>query len=144
VSTRRVLFALAGSAAGALLLIGTKGSQAGPVLPRRPADLGTVTSAGRPAPGTYDVTGPVVSTPFGPVQVRVSIVGTRIADVVAVRVPDEHGLSQELSRYATPTLRRETLTAQSARIDVVSGATYTSDAYAQSLQAALNKAANSP
>jgi len=50
-------------------------------------------------------------------------------------------LSVELSKFATPTLRTETLKAQDAKIDVVSGATYTSDAYAQSLQAALNLAA---
>ncbi|HEY2793925.1 MAG TPA: FMN-binding protein [Micromonosporaceae bacterium] len=145
-SARRVAFALAGTATGALLLIGAKGSQASdsgvPVVGgKQQADLLGVTSAGKPASGTYSETGPVVQTPFGPVQVEIKLANGKINDVEAVRVPTEHGLSVTLNAYAKPILRREVLTAQDAKIDVVSGATYTSDAYAQSLQAALNKAA---
>ena len=45
-----------------------------------------------------------------------------------------------INSYAAPMLRQESLTAQSARIDIVSGATYTSEGYAQSLQSALDQA----
>jgi uncharacterized protein with FMN-binding domain len=145
-STRKVVFAIAGTATGALLLIGAKGSQASSTGTqiddgKRLADLAGVASRGAPVAGSYAVTGPVVVTPFGPVQVRAVIANGKIGDVVAVETPTEHGLSVELSKFATPTLRTETLKAQDAKIDVVSGATYTSDAYAQSLQAALNLAA---
>jgi uncharacterized protein with FMN-binding domain len=145
-STRKVIFALAGTATGALLLIGAKGSQASdPTTPtvggKQLADLAGVTVAGAPSAGTYSETGPVVQTPFGPVQVQVDIADGKIGDVVPLQTPTEHGFSVTLNNFAKPTLRKEVLTAQSSKIDVVSGATYTSDAYAQSLQAALNLAA---
>ncbi len=147
-STRTVLFAVGGTAVGALLLLGAKGSQASNTTSVTPldagdrlADLAGVAAKGAPAAGTYTETGPVVSTPFGPVQVRVSIVDGKIGDVTAVQTPTDHELSVELNKFATPTLRTEVLKAQDAKIDIVSGATYTSDAYAQSLQAALNTAA---
>ena len=73
-------------------------------------------------------------------QVRVTLQGTRIVDVQALRLPASHQRSVEISQRAAPQLRQEALQAQSARIDVVSGATYTSDGYAQSLQGALDKA----
>jgi uncharacterized protein with FMN-binding domain len=147
VTTRTVVFALAGTAAGLLLLIGAKGAEPDARTDvsepgHRLADLGSVTPSGRPATGTYAVTGPEVTTPFGPVRVEVDIADGRIGDVVALETPREHAFSVQLNKFATPTLRRETLRAQSAKIDVVSGATYTSDAYAQSLQAALNAAAS--
>ncbi len=88
---------------------------------------------------TRTVTGPVVQTPFGSVQVRVTSQGRRITNVTAVRLPGDTAYSQLLSQTAGPRLRRETLTAQSARIDGVSGATYTSNGYAQSLQSALDR-----
>jgi uncharacterized protein with FMN-binding domain len=143
---RGVAFALAGTATGVLLLIGAKGSQQSDQTVvstpgRQLADLAGVASVGAPAAGTYDVTGPVVSTPFGPVQVQVDIANGKIGDVAALQTPTEHAFSVQLNKFATPLLRTETLTAQDAKIDVVSGATYTSDAYAQSLQAALNSAA---
>jgi uncharacterized protein with FMN-binding domain len=88
---------------------------------------------------TRTVTGPVVGTPFGSVQLRVTAHGRHITNVIAVRLPSDTGYSQLLSQTAGPQLRREVLTAQSAHIDAVSGATYTSDGYAQSLQSALDQ-----
>jgi uncharacterized protein with FMN-binding domain len=145
-SARKVIFALAGTATGALLLVGAKGSQASDstaptIQGKQGADLAGVTVAGKPASGTYSETGPVVQTPFGPVQVQVKIAAGKIGDVIPLQTPTEHGFSVTLNAYAKPILRQEVLKAQSSKIDVVSGATYTSDAYAQSLQAALNKAA---
>ncbi len=94
-------------------------------------------AGGAGAASTVD--GPVVSTRFGPVQVRISVVAGRLQDVVALQLPSGRH-SGQISAYSAPILRQEALQAQSASIDTVSGATYTSDAYAQSLQAALDKA----
>jgi uncharacterized protein with FMN-binding domain len=86
------------------------------------------------------VTGPVVSTRYGDVQVAVNISGRRVTDVQAPQLPYDQARSASISQYVAPVLRSEALAAQSAQIDTVSGATYTSDAYAQSLQAALAQA----
>lgn len=88
------------------------------------------------------VTGPVVQTRFGPVQVQVTIAGGKITDVTALQLPNDRQRSAEISGIVEPMLRSEALTAQSAQIDLISGATYTSDAYAQSLQSALDQAAH--
>ena len=63
----------------------------------------------------------------------------QITDVTALQLPSG-GRSGQISREVEPMLRSEALSAQSANIDGVSGATYTSDAYARSLQAALDDA----
>jgi uncharacterized protein with FMN-binding domain len=85
------------------------------------------------------VDGPAVSTRFGTIQVEVVISGGKIKDVVALQLPTGRR-SGQISTYSAPILRQEALTAQNASINTVSGATYTSDAYAQSLQAALDQA----
>ncbi len=84
--------------------------------------------------------GPVVENPYGPVQVAVAEEGGKIVDVKAVQMPTEHVRSREISEQVAPMLRTEVLQAQSAEINVVSGATYTSESYASSLQAALHQA----
>jgi uncharacterized protein with FMN-binding domain len=81
----------------------------------------------------------VVENPYGPVQVAVVEQGGKIVDVKALQLPTEHALSQEISEQVAPMLRSETLQAQSAEISVVSGATYTSESFASSLQAALRQ-----
>ncbi|MGN6245414.1 MAG: FMN-binding protein [Motilibacteraceae bacterium] len=83
-------------------------------------------------------TGPVVETDYGPVQVKVVAQGHKILDVVAVQTPNGDRHSEEVAAYAVPILHQEALAAQSAAIDAVSGATFTSIGYAQSLQAALD------
>ena len=97
---------------------------------------GTTTAAYRD--GT--VQGPVISTRYGDVQVQVTISGGAITDVTALELPSRDGRSQRIASIAEPILRQEALTAQSARIDLLSGATYTSDGYARSLQSALDAA----
>ncbi len=84
--------------------------------------------------------GPVVGTRFGSVQVEVKLDGTKIVDVAALQLPSGDRRTNQISSYAEPILRSEALQAQSASIDGISGATYTSNAYAQSLQAALDSA----
>jgi uncharacterized protein with FMN-binding domain len=91
------------------------------------------------AAGTRTVTGPTVSTRWGPVQVQLSVAGGKITDIVALQLPSG-GRSSQISSYAEPVLRSEALAAQGSTIDGVSGATYTSVAYSRSLQAALDSA----
>jgi uncharacterized protein with FMN-binding domain len=89
---------------------------------------------------TRRVTGSPIDTQYGIVQVRVTMRGRRIVSIANVALPFDRGRSVEISQIAGPLLRSEALQAQSARIDVVSGATYTSNGYAQSLQSALDRA----
>lgn len=92
------------------------------------------------ASGTRTLTGDSVQTRYGPVQVRVTLADGKITDVTAVEYPQENPRDQQINSYAVPELTREALTAQSAAIDTVSGATYTSDGYRRSLQSALDSA----
>ena len=85
------------------------------------------------------MTGTEIDTRYGPVQVQVTVTNGKIASVTATQLPSG-GRSGRISDYAAPILSGEAMTAQSAQIDLVSGATYTSSAYEQSLQAALDQA----
>jgi uncharacterized protein with FMN-binding domain len=84
--------------------------------------------------------GQIVQTRYGPVEVRVAVRGQSLIDVQALVLPNSHPRSAEISNHAAPILRQEALQAQSARINLVSGASYTSQGYAISLQAALDRA----
>ena len=88
--------------------------------------------------GTF--TGQSVDTRYGPVQVRVTVSGGKITQVDVPTYPTESFRDQEINQQAVPQLVSETLSAQSAKIDMVSGATFTSDGYEQSLQSALDQA----
>jgi uncharacterized protein with FMN-binding domain len=93
----------------------------------------------KPAPVRRRVTGSAFNVGYGVVQVRVTFVGRRMVDVTALSLP-QGGRSSDISSYAGPQLRKEALAAQSANIDAVSGASYTSAGYAKSLQSALDRA----
>ena len=86
------------------------------------------------------VTGTVADTRWGPVQVQITVTGGSITNVSVVQYPNSNGKDQEINARALPILIQETLKAQSASIDMVSGATYTSDGYVTSLQSALDQA----
>lgn len=90
--------------------------------------------------GTRTVEGDTVQTRYGPVQLRITLTGGKITAVTAVQLPDDNPRDQEIDSFAVPQLTQEALAAQSAKIDTVSGATYTSEGYIQSLQSALDKA----
>lgn len=104
----------------------------------------TGASAGAsPDPGTVKsvvVNGSSVGTPYGPVQVQLTISGSKIVSAVAIDYPQSGGRDREINSIAIPLLQQETVAAQSAQIDTISGATYTSDGYVQSLQSALDAA----
>ena len=85
------------------------------------------------------VTGPVVQTRWGPVQVQLTVVSGKITAVSVLQYPTG-GRSDQINAQALPILVSETMKAQSAKIDMVSGATYTSNGYLQSLQSALDQA----
>jgi len=105
-----------------------------------PGELGTPSAGpGAAAVRARTVAGAVEQYGYGQSSVTVTVRGDRI---VAVSVPVLHTMdpySQQLARQVIPTLRSEVLAAHSAQIHGVSGATYTSEAYAQSIQSALDK-----
>lgn len=90
------------------------------------------------ADGTYQ--GESTSTRWGPVQVQITVSGGKITDVQAIDYPSGNGRDQQINSYAIPILTSEALDAQSAQIDMVSGATVTSRGYITSLQSALDQA----
>ena len=98
------------------------------------ASTGTTSSA------TKTITGNSVDTRWGPVQVRITVTGGKLASVTAVVYPWSNGRDQEINSAAVPALNKEAIAAGSAKIDMISGATYTSTGYIQSLQSALDQA----
>jgi len=96
------------------------------------------TGASAKAVGTY--AGSVVQTRFGSVQVQITVQAGKITDVTALQLTDAERKSVQISNRAAPLLRDEVLQAQSADVQTISGATVTSDAYLNSLQAALDAA----
>jgi uncharacterized protein with FMN-binding domain len=115
--------------------------------PASSAAAPSVTPSASPSPspsapaalsGTF--TGSDFPNRYGDVQVRVVISNGHITDVQAVQLPTDRAESAYISQQAGPWLRSEALQAQSANIDIISGATYTSQSYAQSLESALQQA----
>lgn len=96
------------------------------------------TTPRRIASGTF--TGKDILTKFGDVQVSVTLRHGRIVDVQWLKIPLDRARSRYISQTASPILRSEVLSAQSAHINLLSGATYTSDAWANSVQSALTQA----
>ncbi|WP_405596144.1 FMN-binding protein [Streptomyces sp. NBC_01410] len=86
------------------------------------------------------VLGNVADTQYGPVQVRITVTGGKVTAADAVKTPDSDANSRRIAATAVPQLNQAALTAQSAQIDAVSGASYTSEGYIKSLQSALDKA----
>lgn len=87
--------------------------------------------------GTY--TGDVYQSPYGAMQVQVTVSGGQITDIQWVQLPSD-GHSQRINSQAAPALVEEALSAQSANVASVSGATYTSEGFKESLQSALSQA----
>ncbi|WP_433449172.1 FMN-binding protein [Streptomyces sp. CA-142005] len=157
---RRIVLASAATVSGMVLLLSLK-PHTGPTLATADTKSPTVSSSSAPSSGSggssggssgssggsasgskvsKTVTGDTVQTRWGPVQVRVTIKSGKLTEVTAVQYPQDNPRDQEINSYALPQLRREALAAQSADIDMVSGATYTSTGYKQSLQSALDSA----
>ena len=174
---RRLLLALAGTAAGlaAVLSFKTQGSAAtsgmaapvtgtqgsasaaastGSTSPKSSGGAATAQQGGTAAQqggtaaqqggtaaaGAKVLTGAVDNTSYGPMQVQVTMAGSKITGVKVLQQTNTGSLSQQIDANAIPQLTKETLAAQSARIDAVSGASYTSAGYIKSLQSALDQA----
>ena len=151
---RRVILAVTGTIAGLVALLSFKshapsiptatvggtsgvssapGSEAGPG-----AVVPTGSQTGSLPPGETALTGQAANTLYGPVQIQLIVRDSKIINVSILQMPDGTIHDIQIGQYAFPELISETLTAQSAKIDAVSGATYTSAGYIQSLQSALD------
>ncbi len=160
---KRTLSALAATVAGLALLLGLKahswraaglpvaatggrsnggGSSPPTAAPGASPSGKAPGSSGTPAaPGkTRTVNGKSVSTRYGAVEVQITLAGNRITAVTPVKLPDSNSIDQAIDQQVVPLLIQESLAAQSAKIDAISGATYTSEGYIKSLQSALDKA----
>jgi uncharacterized protein with FMN-binding domain len=157
---KRVIFSVLGTVAGLVALLDFKshgqaitasgplpsaqlpatssGGAANPV--SNPTSTPQSTRASSPAASARTVAGPSIETRYGIVQVQVTVSGGNIENVKFLQLTAYDGRSAEINAAAAPTLLHETLDAQSAQIDAVSGATFTSDGYVQSLQSALDQA----
>jgi len=117
---------------------GSAGSGVGSTATTGPGSTSAPGATAAPAGGTKTATGTLIDTFYGPVQVQVTVTNGKITDIVAVALPTG-GRSGRIAQYAEPILQAEALAAQSANINFVSGATYTSDGYQRSLQSALDQ-----
>lgn len=89
--------------------------------------------------GTKTVTGDAADTRYGPVQVKITVTNGKITSASAIEYPNNDPRDEQINSYAVPVLNQEAVQAGNANIDMVSGATFTSDGYLQSLQSALDK-----
>ncbi|GAA1001272.1 FMN-binding protein [Subtercola frigoramans] len=125
---------------GAASAAGSAGASSGSASTSATASA-TPSPSATTAPATAQTyTGSVVNTRFGTIQVSVTVADGTITDVTALKLTDDDNKSVQISARAAPILRSEVLAAQSANVATVSGATYTSDGYLQSLQSALDQA----
>jgi len=98
----------------------------------------TSTSSNQYVDGNY--TGSVVNAYYGNVQVAVTISGGKITNIKFLQYPDTHSTSVVINQQAMPYLEQEAIQAQKSNVQLISGATFTSQAFIQSLQAALSQA----
>jgi uncharacterized protein with FMN-binding domain len=102
------------------------------------ASTSTSTSMGKYVDGTYR--GSVADAYYGNIQVQATIQNDALADVQFLQYPNDRGQSIEINQRAMPVLKSEAIQSQSAQVNIVSGATQTSEAFQQSLAAALSQA----
>jgi uncharacterized protein with FMN-binding domain len=136
---RRVVLWVMSTVTVLVLLFGYPTSTSGPSVAGGQTAI-TGSSSGTVPASARTVTGPAVSTRWGPVQVEVTVDGGAITDVAVVRYPEGNRRDREINDRALPVLIADTLDVQSADVDMVTGATVTSEGYVGSLQAALDEA----
>ena len=149
-STLVLLFGYSTSTSGPLATSAPTSIQSEPVTSSSGSTSGSTSSGGTSSgsgsgsgsgsSGSSEVTGSVANTQWGPVQVQLTVAGGTISKVTLLQYPSGNGKDQEINDYALPILTKETVDAQSAQIDMVSGATVTSNGYLESLQSALDQA----
>jgi uncharacterized protein with FMN-binding domain len=131
--------ALPGAATSSAPTSGTSSSSAAPPDPSATSSAATPSSTAAAA-AARTIPGQAIQTRYGVVQVQVVVSGKQIQNVSFLQLTADDPHSQEINDQAGPILLQETLTAQSSHIDTISGATYTSEGYLQSLQSALDQA----
>ncbi|MEU9327271.1 FMN-binding protein [Streptomyces canus] len=142
---RRVVLATAATVSGVVLMLSLKPSsdpasaQAGGTIPQQTAAAQESAQGGTGAAAGGAVTGDVVQTQYGPVQVRITVSGNKITKAEAVQAP-KGGESDAKTALSIPKLTQDTLAKQTSQVDTVSGATYTSEGYKKALQSAIDKA----
>ncbi|MFJ9102724.1 FMN-binding protein [Streptomyces sp. NPDC102405] len=142
---RRVVLATAATVSGVVLMLSLKPSsdpasaQAGGTIPQQTAAAQESAQGGAGAAAGGAVTGDVVQTQYGPVQVRITVSGNKITKAEAVQAP-KGGTSDQKTALSIPKLTQDTVAKQSSQVDTVSGATYTSEGYKKALQSAIDKA----
>lgn len=146
----RVIVAIAGTVAGLVLLLSfkttgtaarsTSASSTPPIVTSATPAAKPTTPTPTTTTTTKTVTGGVSENQYGPVQVQVTVRGGKVTAVTATQYPNGDSRSAQISAYAIPALNQEALQAGSAGIDMISGASYTSESYLASLQSALSKA----
>lgn len=134
----KTLFSVVGTVGAMGGLLAAKGTPHG--LTPKPPPPATKNVQGAGAARSTTVTGPPIPITHGIVQVRITVAGGHIVRISATSLPHDNNVSWMRSEYAAAVLGREVIDAQSARVDAVSGATYTSEAYVKSLQAAIDAA----
>jgi uncharacterized protein with FMN-binding domain len=149
---RRAALAIVSTVAGLVMLLSfkTHGTTAVAIPPAALSIGGTSsssttattggTNSSTAATSTKTYTGAAADTRYGPVQVQITVANGALASVQAITYPMGNGQDQQINSYAIPVLNQEAASAKSANIDTVSGATFTSDGYRQSLQSALDQA----
>jgi hypothetical protein len=129
-----------GSAAGSVTGTGRPAYLPGPPGSGRSGSGSSGSGTGSGGSAATVASGRAISTMYGPMQVQATLTGGKLTKVTVLQHTDLGTESQQIDATAIPELTREALAAQSARIDAVSGASYTSSGYIQSLQSALDKA----
>ncbi len=104
------------------------------------SDSGSSSGSGSGSSSGKTYTGDAVSTRYGDVQVKITVANGKVTAAEVTTVPWNNPRDQQINSYAVPVLNSEAVDAQSDQIDMVSGATYTSEGYIQSLQSALDQA----
>jgi hypothetical protein len=154
---RRVILAIVSTVVGLVLLLtfkthSTSGAGSPPAAIGTPSagqggagqsgagQSGTGQGAGGSTAGATTVTGAAASTIYGPVQVQIMVKGSKVTAAKAVEYPQDTSRDSQINAFAIPVLDREAASVGSAKIDMVSGATYTSQGYITSLQSALDQA----
>ena len=141
---RRIVLWLASTVSVVVLMFGyhtsTSGVLASGETPYTSSPTPGSTASRTTSGASQTVTGSVAQTQWGPVQVQLSMQGSTISSVTVVQYPNGNARDDQINSYALPILIQETTDAQSAQIDMVSGATVTSTGYVQSLQSALDQA----
>lgn len=147
---KRAALAVASTIAALVMLLSFKTHSLGATA-TPPAAVGTPNSGTGTAGGSAGtspassgasttVTGDTAYTRYGPVQVRITVSHGTVTGVRATQYPTGNSRDAQINSYAIPALNSEATAAKSAQIDMISGATFTSEGYLQSLQSALNKA----